>query len=454
MASRSAGDAGWAWEAAVGAGGLVDCVRRACDARELMQLAVAAHPPRSDHASVVIGKAAFTMAAAWEPREAGPGRCLLVAPVGAPGEASRRWNVLRGDHPIPSDRSVAAAGELRRTTLRIGDGELGENEVLEGEGLVVMLSGGASSLVCEPPVQVPLEELRELTRSLMRAGATIEELNTVRKHLDLTKGGRLIAGIGAYPIDVYVLSDVLGDDPAVIGSGPFAPDPTTYADAISVLVDRGCWEHAPAATAYLEAGAKGLHPETLKPGDPWFENVRTHLIGNNDTAVDAAAAWARTNELVVKLVQWRVQGEAREVGARLAREAAALPAGGAIVLGGETTVKITGGGHGGRNQELALAAAIELDLLGAADDVAVVTFGTDGVDGVAPEGRPPAAGALVTSAIVREARARGLDAAAYLERNDGYGFFASLHAAGVPCHVITGPTGTNVCDVAIAWHRQ
>ena len=366
-------------------------------------------------------------------------------------DAHQGWKHHRGDHPLPGASSVAAALALAEHIEQWQ--ELCEEPSARLDGFRLLLSGGASALVCMPAGDLRVEDVAEVTRALQRAGAGITDLNTVRKHIDEFKGGRLAELIAPFPVDCLILSDVPGDDPSVVGSGPVSPDPTTFADALAVLERFGVRNAASTVTAHLEAGARGVYPETPKPGDPLFDNVRTQIIGNNDTAVDAATAWAKANGLEVKSVQRRVQGEAREVGARLAREAAALPAGGAIVLGGETTVKVAGGGHGGRNQELALAAAIELNRLGAGQGVAVMTFGTDGVDGVAPEGRPPAAGAVVTGATVREGRERGLDAAAFLDRNDSYGFFAALHRAGTVCHVVTGPTGTNVCDVEVGYRR-
>lgn len=453
MTSRSAGDAGWGWEIAAG---VVQAIQKACDARLLVRDALTRsgryEPAGIRMETVAIGKAARGMmeaALAMEPwRRGGEFVCVPDEPNAM--DTEHGWKHHRGDHPLPGANSVAAALAMIQQIEWWQE----ESHMAGVQGFRLLLSGGASALVCMPAGDLRVEDVAEVTRALQHAGAGIADLNTVRKHIDEFKGGRLAELIAPFPVDCLILSDVLGDDPSVVGSGPVSADPTTFADALEVLERFGVRDSAPAVTAHLEAGERGEHPETPKPEDPLFDNVRTRIIGNNDTAADAAAAWAEARGLDVKSVQRRVQGEAREVGGRLAREAAALPVGGAIVLGGETTVKVISGGHGGRNQELALAAAIELDRLGVAGDVAVVTFGTDGVDGVAPEGSPPAAGAVVTGATVREARARGLDAAAYLERNDSYAFFAAAGSAGVRCHIVTGPTGTNVCDVAVGWRKR
>lgn len=347
--------------------------------------------------------------------------------------------VLPADHPLPTDRNIHAAMEV----VRLVEG------LSAADTLVLLLSGGASAMLTLPAGGLELDDLRAVSEALMKAGAPIGELNCVRKHCEVLKGGglaRLAAARGAAMVSL-ILSDVVGDDVGVIGSGPTAPDETTYADAFRVLEQRGVLNASPRIVAHLHRGAAGRLEETVKPGDPCLSLVRNIIVGSNTMAVDAAAAELTRQGFEVVETRTRIEGEAAEVGCALAarlRElaASASSAPRAVVWGGETTVTVSAqAGIGGRNQELVLAAAIALEGLSRAG---VLSLATDGVDGPTD-----AAGAVVTGETVQAARRAGLDAVEFLSRHDSHTFFAR-HEGG-SCLVRTGPTGTNVNDVMLGW---
>jgi glycerate 2-kinase len=390
---------------------------------------------------IAAGKAARGMVAAFLRHY--PGRVhrgmVVVAtplPAGDPAAARPEMDVTAGQfawfaasHPVPDDASVAAGLEA----LRVAGGAA-------GEPLVVLLSGGASALLVAPAGGLALAAKQAVTSRLLRAGADIHELNTVRKHLSRVKGGRLAAA-HAGPTRAFAISDVVGDDLSVIASGPTVGDPTRYADALAVLDRRGGREaYPPDAVSLLERGARGELPETPKPGDPALASAMTRVIGSSRDLLDAAgAAAARLGYRVVTLPE-PVTGEARVAAAAvlplmLARvKDAAAPA--AVLSSGETTVHVTGRGIGGRNQEFALAS---VDAVAAAGTAALASVGSDGVDGPTE-----AAGAIVLSDTAARARGAGLDAARFLEENDSYRFFEALGDL-----VLTGPTGTNVGDFQV-----
>jgi hydroxypyruvate reductase len=311
--------------------------------------------------------------------------------------------------------------------------------------VVCLVSGGGSALATHPVEGVTLSNLQALTDALLRSGATINELNAIRKHLDRVKGGGIARMAGSARVLSLILSDVVGDPLDVIASGPTSPDTTTFADAWNVIESRGLAGTVPSTIReHLLAGVQGSVPETPKPGDPLFDRVQNVIVGSNRQAAQAAVRCAEGLGLNALLLSTFVEGEAREV----ARVAAALakqivhfdqpvkkPA--CLVWGGETTVTVRGSGLGGRNQELALAAAIALD---GWRNVLIEALGTDGTDGPTD-----AAGAIATGDTVSRARALGLDAQVHLADNDAYDFFAPLGDL-----VITGPTGTNVNDLLFA----
>jgi glycerate-2-kinase len=334
-------------------------------------------------------------------------------------------------HPVPDRRSEAAA----REALQLVESARPEDVLL------VLLSGGASSLLASPAPGLDLGDLARTTAALLAAGAEIGELNAVRKHLSAVAGGRLAQRAACHRIEVLALSDVPGDRWDVIGSGPFAPDPTRFADALAVLERRGVLGAVPrAVVVHLEAGARGALPETPAPGDPQLARVRSTLLGNNLTAALAAARSAQSRGWLAPVLDGALRGEARCAGRRLAALARALraPQPVCLVAGGETAVHVRGAGRGGRSQELALAAALEL---AGVSGVALLAAGTDGSDGPTD-----AAGAFADGGSVARGCARGREAAADLAANDSYGFFDA--EGGL---LRTGPTRTNVMDLALVW---
>ncbi len=344
----------------------------------------------------------------------------------APG----RFRAYPAAHPLPDERNVRAA-------LAIADVARGASR---GGALVALISGGGSAHLTLPADGLSLADLQTITGALLRAGAAIPELNAVRKHCEKLKGGELARLAHPAPVHAFVLSDVIGDPLDVIASGPFAPDSTTYADALDVLRRFGLLDAAPALTAHLEAGARGERPENAKPGDPLFESVSHTIVGSNRLALEAVGEQARGAGWLVLGVEEGISGEAREQGARLAGIAHSLPQEAArpacYLAGGETTVTVRGNGVGGRNLELALAAAIALDGL---ERVALAAFATDGVDGPTD-----AAGAIVTGETAARARSLGLEPGSFLADNDSYTFFEKVGGL-----IQTGPTGTNVNDIAL-----
>ncbi len=347
--------------------------------------------------------------------------------------------VLReAGHPIPDESCVGATAELA--------------ELVEGSGpvdlVVVVLSGGGSALMMLPARGITLDDMQRTTALLLRAGATINELNAVRKHLERAKGGGLARMAAPSDMLALVLSDVVGNPLDVIASGPTVPDTSTFADTCAIVDRFGVWDELPASVAgRLRAGRDGDFPDTPKPGDPIFERTQTVVVASNELAAVAAVRQAEAEGLRALLLSTYVEGEAREVAkvvAALAREETAhdrpLARPCCIVAGGETTVHVRGRGRGGRNQELALAAVEKLDGL---DGVVLAALATDGTDGPTD-----AAGALVDGTTLARARALGLDPQQYLQDNDAYHFFEPLGDL-----LLTGPTNTNVNDLlfVFAW---
>ena len=336
--------------------------------------------------------------------------------------------VLReAGHPVPDARGQAAAEEIVRRVRPAG----------ADDAVLFLVSGGGSALTPAPVRPITLAEKQETTRLLLGAGATINELNAVRKHLSLFKGGQLARAAAPATLISLILSDVIGDPLDVIASGPTAPDPTTFADALAVLERRGVGYLVPnAVRARLEAGARGEVEETPKPGDPAFERVTNVVIGNNALVVDAAAAEARRLGYRAEVLTRSLQGEAREVALELVTRARALPPRSCLIAGGETTVTVRGRGRGGRCQEFALAAAL---LLRRDDRIVVLAAGTDGTDGPTD-----AAGGITDAETVARGERAGQAARAALDDNDAYAF---LSAAGDL--VISGPTNTNLLDLYV-----
>ena len=369
---------------------------------------------------------------AWATLEA-EGRRPISGVVVSPEPASDLDPALAvhtGSHPVPDERSERAG----RAVLA----EVGRSE--PDEVLLVLLSGGASSLLSTPVAGVSLHELATATSVLLRAGAPIELLNAVRRHTVEVSGGRLARAARSGAIRVLAVSDVAGDDPAVLASGPFAADPTSHADALAGIDGLGIRSELPEAVRiHLEAGARGEREESVGPGDPSLERVSTEVIASLADALSGAADAARGLGLVVVRHESELTGEAREVGRDVASRLIALRDGAPTlwVAGGETTVTVQGEGRGGRSQELALAAAQTLEGVGG---VSLLAAGTDGIDGPTD-----AAGAHADAGTVERGRAAGRSAAEDLARNDAYGFFEAEGGLFRP-----GPTGTNVRDLVLA----
>jgi hydroxypyruvate reductase len=362
-----------------------------------------------------------------------------------PGMLPSETAWFEAGHPVPDQRSVAAA----RGALQVA------HDTADDGLLIVLLSGGASALMALPAEGLTLADKQETVRWLLKGGATIHELNTVRKHLSAIKGGRLAAATRAAVVTL-VISDVVGDDLSVIGSGPTMPDPSTFADALNVLDSRGGRASYPAAVvSHLERGARGDIDETPKPDNPRIQRSVARIIGGRMTAVAGAVEAARSRGYDVHTVAAPIVGEAREAAVMYAdqvRQALSRLAPPLCVLGsGETTVHVTGHGIGGRNQEFALAMVSSIaDLTRSAPPGArsapheiEAVFGSIGTDGI--DGPTDAAGAIIDATTLTRAAAGGLDPAVYLRNNDSYHFFSAL---GDLVH--TGPTGTNVGDVQVA----
>jgi hydroxypyruvate reductase len=383
---------------------------------------------------VAAGKAADAMFDAYVAATGGVHAAVIAAPDPRPRRGPR-IACHAGGHPYPNGESAGAG----RAALALA------REVTLADQFVVLLSGGASALMAAPAPPVTLEEKVALTRWLLGAGIAIDALNTIRKHLSLVKGGRL-ARAAAGPVRTLALSDVCrpyDDDPSTIGSGPTAPDPTTYADAWRLLHDadpswRGSW---PGVAARLSAGLERAVDETPKPGDAAFSRSTYAVIGNRHTAARAAADAARRLGLEVRIREAALVGEAREAavtvlneGLTFARETG-RPC--CYVASGETTVTVRGSGVGGRNQELAIAAAAAL--ASARIRATLAAVGTDGIDGPTP-----AAGGVVDELTVDRAAAAGCPVDAALARNDSHRCLSVLGDT-----VVTGPTNSNVGDLTV-----
>ena len=376
-------------------------------------------PPAGRTVVVGAGKAAATMARAVEDHWEGPLEGLVVTRYGhrVPTE---KIEVVAAAHPVPDVGGREAAARI----LSLAEG-------LSADDLALcLISGGGSALLTLPAPGIALADKQELTGALLRSGAAIDEINCVRKHLSAIKGGRLGAACHPARVVSLLISDVPGDDPAVIGSGPTVPDPTTFADALAVLRKYGIAEPA-ALIRHLEDGAE----ETPKAGDPRLADAETRIVATPAMALAAAAEAAREAGYEPVILGDALEGEAHVLArehAGLARDAAP---GTVLLSGGEVTVTVTvtGAGRGGPNAEYALALALALD---GAPGVFATACDTDGIDGTEDN-----AGALVTPATLARAREAGEDAAARLAANDAYGFFARLGDL-----VMTGPTLTNVND--------
>lgn len=383
-------------------------------------------------ALVAVGKAAVAMARATEERLGSALSGGLV--VSTEAASLGRVRVLAAGHPVPDERGLEAAAEVESLARSLGRNDL----------LLVLLSGGASALLPAPADGVSLADKALTTRLLLRSGASIHELNAVRKHLSRLKGGGLASAAWPARVVALILSDVVGDDLSTIGSGPTAPDPTTFAQALAVLERRGVIGDVPAAVRErLALGARGAIAETPKPGAKGFRRVATRIVGSGRISVLAAAREASRIGLRPIVLTTRLEGEAREAARVLvailrewveAGKNASAPV--CLLAGGETTVTVRGHGQGGRNQELAVAAAQALE--GFPVPAVVASLATDGVDG-ASDG----AGGIVDDTTTARAMRLGLaPASTFLAESDTRNYLGPLGDL-----ILTGPTGTNVADI-------
>ena len=394
--------------------------------------------PWSDIGDVIVvggGKAAGSMAEAIEEvlGERLRGGVLNVLRGTENRYSLKRIKLNPASHPIPDEAGVRGVNAMMQMASGLNKSDL----------VICLISGGGSSLMPLPAEGVDLKDIQSTTNLLLKAGATINELNAVRKHLSAIKGGQLARACQPARVVSLILSDVVGDPLDTIASGPTSPDPTTYGEAVTLLEKYGVWDSLSSSIkSRLDSGRRGDIPETPKVDDPIFSNVTNFVVGSNYMASRRATAGIEKRGYKGLLLTTRLEGEARHAGVFIAGLARSLsidgrpldpPAG--LVLGGETTVNVKGPGKGGRNQELALSAAKKISNL----NCVIATLGTDGIDGPTD-----AAGALVDGETALRAEERGLDMDAILDDNDSYAFFQMMGD-----HIFTGPTGTNVNDITL-----
>lgn len=438
---------------------LLESFHRAVAAADPLMIIPAYLPKRSalkNGKTLVIGagKAAASMAKAVEdnwPSDA-PLEGLVITRYGH-GLATKKIRVIEAGHPVPDAAGERAAQEILARTQALHP----------GDRLLALVSGGGSSLLAQPVDGLSMLDLKAITKSLLLCGATIQEINTVRKHLSRVQGGRLaqVAVARGAEVAALIISDVTGDDPTHIASGPTAPDPTTYADALALLAHYNIGEPK-SALDILAAGKRGEREESLKPGDTIFKHVDNRMIATAQLSLHAAAKFFASQGYAPVILGDHVTGESREVAkvyGALAKEVAQHPStweshghwlskhamprgklgavrGVALISGGETTVTVCGKGRGGRNVEFLLSLAVELDGL---PNVYALAADTDGIDGAADN-----AGAILTPDTLVRARAQGIDAKQSLDNNDGHGFFEALGD-----QIVTGATLTNVNDFRV-----
>lgn len=383
-------------------------------------------PPAPKGRTVVVGagKAAAKMAQAVEDHWPGSLQGLVVTRYGH-GAPCRRIEVVEAAHPVPDAAGQQAAARILEMVQGLSADDL----------VLCLISGGGSALLALPAPGLTIDDKRAVNRALLKSGANIAEMNCVRKHLSAIKGGRLAVAAAPANIVSLLISDVPGDDPAVIASGPTVADPTTFADAVAVLAKYDIAEPA-SVLAHLRAA----RDETPKPGDLRLARADTRIISRPQDALEAAAAAARYAGVTPVILGDSIEGEARDVALvhagiarQVRRHGQPTQAPAVLLSGGETTVTVRGKGRGGRNAEFLLALAVALD---GEPGIHAVACDTDGIDGTEDN-----AGAVLHSDSLVRASALGLDPRRALADNDGYGFFAALGDL-----IITGPTRTNVND--------
>jgi len=383
-------------------------------------------PPKPKGRTVLVGagKASAEMARVVEANWDGPLSGLVVTRYGH-AVPCQRIEIAEAAHPVPDAAGMAAAQRILDTVQGLTADDL----------VICLISGGGSALLTLPAAGLTLDDKQAVNHELLRCGANITEMNCVRKHLSAIKGGRLAVAAAPAPIMTLAISDVPGDDPAVIASGPTVADPTTYAEARAILERYGA--------AVPEAAVRCLQAEpdeTPKPGDPRLDRCRTVLVARSQASLEAAAEVALQADITPVILGDAIEGEAREVGKvhaaiaqQIARHGQPAAAPAVLLSGGETTVTMTGEGRGGRNGEFALSLAIALD---GTPGINAIACDTDGIDGSEDN-----AGAIVTPDTLTRAAAAGISAGERLADNDAYGFFEPLGGL-----VMSGPTLTNVND--------
>jgi hydroxypyruvate reductase len=384
-------------------------------------------PPKGRTVVVGAGKAAAAMAKAIEDLWPHPVTGLVVTRYGH-GADLQRIELVEAAHPVPDAAGREAAGRILKALRGLSEDDL----------VIALISGGGSALLALPAPGLSLDDKQAVNRALLKSGAPISAMNVVRKHLSAIKGGRLAAAAAPARLVAYAISDVPGDDPSIIASGPTVPDPSSFADALAIL-ERYRLEPPAAVLKHLHDGIEGRTAETPKPGDPLFARTRTEIVATPMKSLEAAAALARQAGYAVEILGDAIEGEARDVAAEHAGLALRAKAQGrrcAIISGGETTVTVRGRGRGGRNCEYLLALALALD---GAENVWAVAGDTDGIDGSEDN-----AGAIVTPYTLSRARKRMLDPQALLDGNDSYRLFQTLDYL-----IVTGPTRTNVNDFRV-----
>jgi glycerate 2-kinase len=402
---------------------LFDAAVAAADPSRLVPLHLPA-PPAGRTVVVGAGKASAAMAASFEAAWDGPMEGLVVTRYGH-AVPCRRIEIVEASHPVPDQAGLQATRRILQMVSDLGPDDL----------VVALISGGGSALMAAPLPRVSPAEKQAITSALLKSGATIGQMNCVRKHLSAVKGGRLALAAAPARIHALLISDVPGDDPAVIASGPTVPDPTTQAEALAIL-ERFRIPLSEAVRAVLAE----LANESPKPGHPAFARCETRIVAAPQTSLETAAAVARAAGITPLILGDALQGEAREAGivlAGIAQQVArhgqpvAPPA--VLLSGGETSVTVRGGGRGGRNAEFLLGLALALN---GHEDIYAIACDTDGIDGSEDN-----AGAVATPDSLARMRAAGLDPRALLAANDAYAAFAAIGDL-----VVTGPTLTNVND--------
>ena len=394
-----------------------------------------AHYPLSEIMNIFVvgaGKAAYGMARAAEDVLGGLITGGAVVTKDGQGGKLSRIKVLEASHPLPDGRGVLAANQMWDMASMAGEEDL----------VLCLFSGGASALMVLPAEGITLKDKQEVTQLLLSSGADIGEINSVRKHLSAVKGGRLAEAAFPARVSTLLMSDVIGNDIGTIASGPTAPDETSFIQVAEILKMRGVYNRlSDSVRSYLDRGCVGGIPETPKPGAEIFSHVDNLIVASNMAALEKAREVAGYMGYHALIYDSMLYGEARDVAAALARESIQYKKEGGLtpaclIVGGETTVTVTGKGTGGRNQEFALAFAMHTDKH---PEISALFAGTDGTDGPTS-----AAGAFADGTTIKNAIKQGVEASGYLSDNDSYHFFEALGDLFSP-----GPTGTNVMDIGI-----